>query len=93
MDYTEMTVGTRIYYTGDMANIESEGTIYNVVHDPRWGQHYDLHFDDGRISRGIHPVAFQPSPGRRFWPLAEWMAYRAERIKASQERMRAMLDA
>jgi len=90
MNYAKMTAGTRIYYTGDMANLESEGTIYNVVDSLRWGLSYDLHLDDGRIFRGVFPTSFTPGPGRRFWPLAEWEERRAERIKEMQVRCREM---
>jgi hypothetical protein len=82
---------TRVYYTGDMANIESEGTICKVNNSPEWGLSYDIVLDDGRLLRGIHAIGFNPSPGRRFFPLAEWMALRAERLKQAQERYQEIL--
>ena len=72
MTYNNMPTGTRFYYTGDMANIEGEGSISRVINSPRWGISYDLVFDDGRLSRGVLPLSFEPGSGRRFWPLDEW---------------------
>ena len=86
-----MERGTRIYYTGDMANIEDFGTISRVVHSPRWGTSYDIVLDDGRLLRGISPMNFAPSPGRRFWPLNEWEARRTERIADMQKRYHEVL--
>ena len=78
--------GTRVYYTGDMANIEAEGTICKVYNDPRWGISYDIVFDDGRLFRKVSPLSFQEGPGRRFYLLTEWIEKRESKIKAFIEK-------
>jgi len=90
-NYHNMTIGTKFYYTGDMANSDGEGSISKVRNPPKWGLSYDLTFDDGRSFRGVSPLSFEPGPGRRFWPLAEWEARRAERIRDMQARYRQVL--
>jgi len=92
MTYNNMPTGTRFYYTGDMANIEGEGSISRVINSPRWGISYDLVFDDGRLSRGVLPLSFEPGSGRRFWPLDEWEAHRAARLEESQARYLKVLE-
>ena len=92
MTYDNMTRGTRFYYTGDMANIDGEGSISRVINSPKWGMSYDLVFDDGRLFRGVSPLSFEPGPGRRFWPLTEWKAHRAERLAEAQARYRKVLS-
>ncbi len=88
----EMKVGTRIYYTGDVENNEDEGTIVKV-NPPfmHWGETCDIRLDDGRIFRTVFPLAFDASPGRRFWPLDEWLANLATKVLASQRRYMAMI--
>ena len=68
----KLTLGQRIYYTGDMANAESAGVVTAIS-----GTAYTLDLDDGRVFRGISPLAFEPGPGRRFWLLEEWLEHRA----------------
>ena len=86
-----MEQGTRVYYTGDSANHPSEGAISRVIRDPKWGLSYDIVFDDGRLFRSVNPLAFNDGVGRRFYPLAEWMALRAERLKKAQARYQEIL--
>ena len=40
-------IGTRIYYTGDMANNEDYGTVTDVT-SGRFGTHVVIRLDDGR---------------------------------------------
>ena len=42
-----MNKGTRIYYTGDMANREGFGTVTRAYED-KWGKWVDLKMDDNR---------------------------------------------
>lgn len=82
--YENLQVGERVYYTGDMANVDGCGSI-TEVHGPdrfyaRW---YTVKLDDGRESRGIMPSNFgHPSKnrGERFQVLAERTAWREEQI-------------
>lgn len=56
----KFTVGTRIYYTGDMANNEGFGTITNLDSDPQWGNSMTINMDDGRVMHRMPPVIFSP---------------------------------
>lgn len=79
----ELNQGTRIYYTGDMANIEDFGSIVKINPPSRFATHgtIDMKLDDGREINGIYPSAFDPGPGRRFMTEAENKANRAASIK------------
>jgi len=56
----KFTVGTRIYYTGDMANDEGFGTITDLDSDPQWGNSMTISMDDGRVMNKMSPVIFSP---------------------------------
>lgn len=71
----ELRVGVRIYYTGDMANSEGNGTIQREREaTPYSDKSVDIKLDDGRLFRGISPLGFESGAGRRFWILKEWEA-------------------
>ncbi len=89
-----MKRGDRIYYTGDMANCSSEGTITEVVPATKYGaESVWIEFDDIRFEgdtkkkSNVYIQCFEPGPGRRFWMMDEWETDRQVRIKAMQERM------
>jgi len=88
MKATEYQAGDRVYYTGDMANLPSEGIIVKRNEPDRFAPiNYDIRFDkDGEIHRGVYYLSFESSPGRRFWLLSEWEAD----LYASIKRMQAM---
>jgi len=89
----KLSNGQRIYYTGDMANIEDYGTVTNIRPPNRfYGESYDITLDDGREQRDIQQVSFDPGPGRRFWPAMEWDQHRAQQLKESQASMRRVLN-
>jgi hypothetical protein len=76
---TELQVGDRIFYTGDMANQPAFGRIVGRVEDPKWGLSYNIEFadeDQRWQSRGIRPASFQASPGQRFKTLLQYEAER-----------------
>lgn len=76
----ELIIGTRIYYTGDMANASDHGMITAERPANRFAPlSYDITLDDGRTFKGVWAIAFDPGPGRRFWTDAE---YEADRAKA-----------
>ena len=85
---TKLIAGTDIYYTGDMANQESYGTIEEVSTN-RFGTNLAIRMEDGHIIN-VSPLSFAPGPGRRFYTKAEWKAQRAANITAMQERFRNM---
>jgi hypothetical protein len=83
--FDQLTVGTRVRYTGDMANAEGVGEIFEVCAPNRWNyQQVNIRLDDGRVMLGIHLCAFDPAPGQRFQLLADYQAARAAAIAAMQ---------
>ncbi len=92
MENALITVGARIYYTGDVANVPDFGVV--TEHLPADKYAPDLlviRLDDGRELRGIDLRSFRPAPGRRFWTAAEWNAERErdlERAKVEAKRGR-----
>jgi hypothetical protein len=76
-----MNIGERIYYTGDRANIDGQGTI-TMIHpaDKFYGPSVTIKMDDGREWRKILFVMFDDSPGRRFWLLKDWKADQQAKI-------------
>jgi hypothetical protein len=84
--------GDRFYYTGDMANGDSFGTITARIED-KWGLSYNVEFDDERFdgdtktAHRLMPMSFTAGPGQRFKTLAQ---YDAER-KAAVARMKALV--
>ncbi len=75
------TPGTRIYYTGDMANSEDYGVIVSYTPPGKWSDNIKIRLDDGRIFNVSSP-AFIPGPGRRFWLADDWDAEKQKRINA-----------
>jgi hypothetical protein len=70
-------VGTEIYYTGDVANIDGNGTVTRVrPADLKYGygETMDITLTDGREMRAI-PMACFSGPGRRFWTAADRKAH------------------
>lgn len=84
---TTLNLGTRIYYTGDAANIDGFGEIVAVNPPSRFapGGTFDVRMDDGREFRQLFPASFKPSPGRRFIPEAEYRAEREAGIAALEQ--------
>ncbi len=84
---TEYQPGDRIYYTGDQANVPSEGIITKLVPATQYSPFgYNIHLDNRHEFKIVSPLSFEKSPGRRFWLLSEWKSKREEEIKAFQER-------
>jgi len=78
-----MTLGTRIYYTGDRANAEGYGMVVGVQRS-LYGIYYALDLDDGRTMRQVFDSAFASGPGRRFWAAEEWDAKQRESLAQMQ---------
>jgi hypothetical protein len=83
---TQLQAGDRFYYTGDMANGASFGTITKRIEDPKWGLRYDAEFDDERFegddktSHAIFPLSFAFGPGQRFKTIAQYESERREML-------------
>lgn len=77
-----LPIGTRVYYTGDMANAPAIGTI--VEHSPslRFTDQLKIEWDAEEWNGETYkkpdcwttPTNFVPSPGCRFYRLADWKA-------------------
>lgn len=87
-----IAVGTRIYYTGDAANLPDFGTVMRINPPCRFAPSgtVDIRLDDGREFRGIYPSYFDPAPGRRFMTEAEYRKDRQTRIEAMQRDFAAL---
>jgi len=72
--------GTKIYYTGDMANAEDFGVVIEQSTN-KWGDQVDIRLDDGRIFKGVSPLNFG-GLGRRFVLRTEYDAERQAKIDA-----------
>ena len=79
MKLTDLPTGTRIYYTGDMANQDGFGTITATTTD-KWGQFLDIKLDDGRTIEQLPLCCFSPEykghGGTRFVTIAAYNLYR-----------------
>lgn len=57
----KLEVGTRIYYTGDMANNEGFGTITKKIPAGKYNQAcVETKLDDGRIQKMLPELLFSP---------------------------------
>ena len=91
MKTDEYQAGDRIYYTGDMANIEDEGIIIKRHEADNYAPvNYDIHLNDGREFRRVYHLSFAAGSGRRFWLLSEYKADRAQKMREFQEHLRRM---
>ena len=81
--YTNLQIGQRVWYIGDMANPQGYGEIVAIRPANKWGGlSYDILIEGERKFNGVFPNAFMKAPGRRFWTADEWEADRAARIEA-----------
>lgn len=63
--FDSLGTGTRIIYTGDVANHAGRGEIVAVTSN-RWSPcQYDIRLEDGREMRAVQPSNFE-GIGRRF---------------------------
>jgi len=61
-----LKIGTKIHYTGDIANHSGEGEITAIRPSKWYGQTFDVTLDDGRVCAGLTSTAFGPlRPGNR----------------------------
>jgi hypothetical protein len=80
-DYKEL-VGRKVYYTGDMANMDGWGRITRVGWDSKWGYRAEIYIsetDGDRQWRAIHTSNFI-GIGRRFQMETDYQRIRRERI-------------
>jgi hypothetical protein len=78
-----MKPGDRFYYTGDMANAASFGTVV-AAGSNQFYSYYDVELDpvDGsgeKIARRVYVSSFTASPGQRYMSIEQ---YNAEKFAA-----------
>ncbi len=56
-DVFHLPFGQRVKYLGDIANLEGEGTIYQIVIN-QFGISYDIKLDDNRQFKRVSPHSF-----------------------------------
>ena len=89
-------IGTRVYYTGDMANQSGTGIISEHYPADRWTNgSFDITEVDGPLSGGrtwrrIQPSHFAKGPGVRFWLESEWHAKRSGEIRQLKAELEAL---
>jgi hypothetical protein len=81
----KLEVGTKIYYTGDQANLPAFGEITKVYTDEY--NSLEVTLEDGRVWKKLGAIHFQPSIGRRFMTLEEYKAERKARLEILEKRM------
>lgn len=88
-----LEAGVRLWYTGDMANSEREGTVDKLYRD-EWGVHVVVTLDEIESAFSgaeperkttLSPANFEPGPGRRFITLQR----HTEEHEAAIAKMRA----
>jgi len=79
-----MEMGTKIYYTGDQANIGGFGIVTRSFED-KWGKWSDIKMDDGRdfgnTPTSIISTKYNGTCGSRFVTKEAYDAYRTEALK------------
>ena len=89
---TEVEVGDRIYYTGDMANPSDWGTV-TVVHGPdRWNSKgsFELKHDSDHHISHLNHLNLSTGPGLRFITEKAYYETRARKIAQSQAEYRRL---
>jgi hypothetical protein len=75
--------GTRIYWTGDMANLEGFGTV-TKREVSKWGVNLTLEMDDGRklcVSEIAFSEVYKGHGGTRFVTLEAYNKFRSDKMK------------
>ena len=77
--------GSRIYYTGDRANVDGFGTITEQHLSDRWADQVTITMDDGRVIRiptAAIKAQYSGDYGTRFVTAEAFTAYRTAQLKA-----------
>ena len=85
MNFEQLKEGVRIYYGGDMANLESFRTI-TKQHNDRWGQFVSIKLDDGRTINKLPVIMFSADykghGGTRFVTIEAYNTFRHKQVEA-----------
>ncbi len=86
MNYNNLQIGEKIYYTGDMANLPAEGEIVERITDGWYPLTYKIKLNNGIESRvtSVMPSNFS-GPGHRFELQSERKAYRNQQMQAMRD--------
>ena len=86
-DGQEITLGTQIHYTGDVANHAANNLTVISIEDCKWN---DLKFHVVGMNEAgeqfdsvLHPTSFEPGPGRRFVTQMFLIREREEQIRSA----------
>ena len=95
---TDLTAGTRIFYTGDRANMEGVFVVVRQNVNDFYGIDVDLRevgdcYGDAPREMNLTPCAFSRGPGCRFFLYETWAAERAAKIAESAVSMRRVMAA
>lgn len=90
---TKITIGTKIYYRGDMANAEAFGEVTELLED-KWGSFFSAKMDDGREMNRVPMISLKDvdtgNGHTRFCTMTAYTERRATEMKAFNERMAKM---
>lgn len=95
---TQLTAGTRIFYTGDRANMEGVFVVVRQKANDFYGVDFDLREVgdcDGDAPREMNLTrgAFSRGPGCRFFLYETWAAERAAKIAESAANVKRVMAA
>lgn len=92
----ELTIGTRVYYTGDMANHAYFGTITGISRS-KWGDHYEI-TPDADSDREPHSIpvlmfseTYSGNGSTRHVTEEAYKAYRTKQIAQMETEYKALL--
>ena len=81
-------VGTEIYYTGDMANVEGFGEVISYHKKSKYIQEsVDIKLEDGRVFEMVSLSSFVESPGQRFYTKRKWQAKQQAKTNVLERRL------
>lgn len=85
----KLEIGTKIYYSGDMANPDGFGEVIAIRPATKWSsEHFVILMDDERV-KTVPESNFAKGPGQRFHFEEEWQAQRRAMIQQYLEKARA----
>ena len=79
--------GTKIYYTGDMANQEGWFIVERIEPSEWYGETANLREEEGekRVIKALTVLLFDKGSGQRFKPMPQWRKERADSLRKMRE--------
>ena len=81
-----MLEGTKIFYTGDMANGEGYGHIVKAYSNQIYSEVYDIEMNDGRKFPALTAANFSKGPGQRFHIASDYDREKTRRLEAFKKK-------